>query len=85
MVLVHGPTHASWLNQIEICFSVLQRKALTPNNFASLHELADRILSFQAEYEHAAKPFQWRFTRRDLIKLLKTIHRIPPQPIRAAA
>lgn len=85
MVLVHGPTHASWLNQIEIYFSVLQRKALTPNNFASLHELADRILSFQTEYEHAAKPFEWRFTRRDLIKLLKKIHRLPAQPIRAAA
>ena len=85
MVLVHGPTHASWLNQIEIYFSVLQRKALTPNNFASLDELAHRILCFQAEYERAAKPFEWRFTRRDLIKLLKKIHRIPAQSIRAAA
>jgi transposase len=85
MVLVHAPTHASWLNQIEIYFSVLQRKALTPNDFGSLDDLAGRILSFQAHYESAAKPFEWSFTRRDLIRLLKKLHRIPSEPLRAAA
>ena len=70
---VHGPVHASWINQIEIYFSVLQRKALTPNDFASLHALRDRIMSFQSYYETIAKPFEWKFTRRDLDALLQKI------------
>jgi hypothetical protein len=69
-VLVHGPVHASWLNQIEIYFSVLQRKVLTPNDFASLPALAQRILAFQLHYQRIARPFEWRFTRRDLAALL---------------
>jgi hypothetical protein len=68
--LVHGPVHASWLNQIEIYFSILQRKALTPNDFPSLEALRDRILGFQSHYQNLAKPFQWKFTRADLEKLL---------------
>ena len=55
-VLVHGPLHASWLNQIEICFSILQRKALTPNDFASLAAVKDRLLSFQQHYQSIAHP-----------------------------
>jgi hypothetical protein len=51
LVLVHGPIHASWLNQIEIYFSILQRKALTPNDFLSLQALEERILNFQRNYE----------------------------------
>jgi hypothetical protein len=70
LVLVHGPVHASWLNQIEIYFSVLQRKVLTPNDFASLPALAQRILAFQLHYQRIARPFEWRFTRRDLAALL---------------
>jgi hypothetical protein len=73
LVLVHGPVHASWLNQIEIYFSILQRKALTPNDFQSLEELRERILGFQSFYEQIAKPFEWRFTRRDLTALLNRI------------
>ena len=69
-VLVHTPVHASWLNQVEIYFSVLQRKLLTPNDFADLHELEDRILAFQAHYEIIAEPFEWKFTRADLHRLL---------------
>src|SRR5882762_2500721 len=45
LVLVHGPVHASWLNQIEIYFSIIQRKVLTPNDFSSRQELADRLLA----------------------------------------
>ena len=41
--LVHTPCHASWLNQIEIYFSIVQRKVLTPNDFAGTEELADRL------------------------------------------
>lgn len=58
MIPVHGPIHASWLNQIEIYFSILQRKALTPNDFGSLAEVEDRILGFQQYYEAIAKPFE---------------------------
>jgi len=45
--LVHLPVHASWLNQVEIYFSILQRKAISPNNFRDLDELAERITAFQ--------------------------------------
>jgi hypothetical protein len=67
---VHLPIHASWLNQVEIYFSVLQRKAISPVNFADLETLADRILAFQDRYNTAATPFDWTFTRTDLRALL---------------
>lgn len=70
IVVVNTPIHASWLNQIEIYFSVLQRKVLTPNDFPSLVELKEQLLSFQQRYSAAAKPFEWKFTRDDLTKLL---------------
>jgi hypothetical protein len=70
LVLVHLPRHASWLNQVEIYFSILDRKALTPGHFESLDELSNRVLGFQAEYARTATPFDWTFTRRDLHALL---------------
>lgn len=70
LILVHTPVHASWLNQIEIYFSIVQRKVVTPNDFHSLSELEDRLLAFQARYEHTARPFRWKFTRADLAALL---------------
>lgn len=70
LIPVHGPIHASWLNQIEIYFSILQRKALTPNDFSSLEALRQRIMGFQQHYQTIAKPFEWRFTRQDLGNLL---------------
>jgi len=73
IVPVHTPVHASWLNQVEVYFSVVQRKVLTPNNFDSLAAVEDRLLRFQDYYERAAKPFRWKFTRRDLAKLLMRI------------
>jgi DDE superfamily endonuclease len=73
VVVVHGPVHASWLNQIEIYFSILQRKALTPNDFSSLEALKQRVMGFQSHYEKTAKPFEWKFTRRDLAKLLENV------------
>jgi hypothetical protein len=69
-VLVHTPVHASWLNQVEIYFSVLQRKVLTPNDFQDLKDLENSILCFQALYEKAAKPFKWKFSREDLKAVL---------------
>ena len=73
IVPVHTPVHASWLNQVEVYFSVIQRKVLTPNDFDSLAAVEDRLLKFQEHYEKAAKPFQWKFTRRDLAQLLARI------------
>ena len=70
LVVVHGPVHASWLNQIEIYFAVLQRKALTPNDFPSLSAVEERLLGFQRYYETIAQPFEWKFTRDDLSRLL---------------
>jgi hypothetical protein len=70
LVLVHLPVHASWLNQVEIYFSVLQRKTLTPADFASPEELTARLLDFQDHYQKVAEPFDWRFTRADLRNLM---------------
>jgi len=66
LTLVHGPVHASWLNQIEIYFSILQQKVLTPNDFPSLATVAERLAQFERHYENIAQPFEWRFTRRNL-------------------
>lgn len=71
--LVHLPIHASWLNQIEIYFSVLQRKAISPADFTDLDALTDRILAFQDRYNRAATPFDWTFTHADLRALLDRI------------
>jgi transposase len=67
--LIHLPIHASWLNQVEIYFSVVQRKVLTPNDFLDLVEVERRLLAFQRRYQQTATPFDWRFTRTDLAKL----------------
>jgi hypothetical protein len=75
---VHGPVHASWLNQIEIYFSIVQRKALTPNDFSCLAEVEDRLLRFQEYFEQMATPFDWRFSRDDLARMMK---KIPLQPV----
>jgi hypothetical protein len=73
VVLVHGPTHASWLNQVEIYFSILQRKVLTPNDFPSLSALSARLEAFERHYENTAQPFHWNFTRRDLTTLINDL------------
>ena len=73
LVPVHTPIHASWLNQIEIYFSIVQRKVLTPNDFTSLTEVENRLLRFQEHYEQIAQPFQWKFTRQDLSALMEKL------------
>lgn len=85
LVVVHGPVHASWLNQIEIYFSVLQRKALTPNDFSSLSAVEERLLGFQRYYETIAQPFEWKFTRDDLSRLLAKMAGESQSNCRAAA
>jgi hypothetical protein len=71
--LVHTPIHSSWLNQVEIYLSICQRKVLTPNDFADLAAVEQRLLAFQRRYEQSAKPFQWKFTRADLAQLMKRL------------
>jgi transposase len=71
--LIHLPAHASWLDQAEIYFSIVQRKALTPNDFTSLDQIRDRLAAFEIRYNAIARPFTWKFTRTDLNGLL---HRI---------
>ena len=83
-ILVHTPIHASWLNQIEIYFSILQRKALTPNDFDDLQQLEKTILDFQYIYEKAAKPFEWKFSREDLRNVLAKLNSIHDRLKRAA-
>jgi hypothetical protein len=73
LILIHTPFHASWLNQVEIYFSIVQRKVLTPNDFSSLQQLQERLLAFQSHCERSALPFNWTFTRRDLNALLAKI------------
>jgi hypothetical protein len=70
LIVVHTPIHASWLNQAEIYFSVVQRKVVTPNDFADLDTLEHHLLAFGRRYEQIAAPFQWKFTRADLHQLL---------------
>ncbi len=71
--LVHLPLHASWLNQVELVFSVIQRKVLTPNDFRGLVEVERRLLAFQRRYQQTATPSDWRFTRADLDRLLQRL------------
>jgi len=72
-VMVHTPVHASWLNQAEIYFSVVQRKVVSPNDFTHLDQVRQRLADFQQRYNATARPFQWKFTPADLHDLL---HRI---------
>ena len=76
--LIHLPIHASWLNQIEIYFSVIGRKVLTPNDFADLDAVEHRLLAFAERYEQLATPFEWKFTRADLRRLVVRLERSAP-------
>ncbi|MGX4695392.1 IS630 family transposase [Streptomyces sp. JNUCC 63] len=74
-VMVHTPVHASWLNQVEIYFSVVQRKVVSPNDFTDLTEVRDRLRAFEDRYNATAQPFQWKFTTSDLDDLLARLDR----------
>jgi transposase len=80
--LVHLPVHASWLNQIEIVFSVIQRKVVNPRDFPDLDALAARLAAFEARYNTTARPFDWTFTRADLHALCQRLdtHHPPGAP-----
>ncbi|MFF4148530.1 IS630 family transposase [Streptomyces sp. NPDC001698] len=74
-VMVHTPVHASWLNQVEIYFSIVQRKVVSPNDFTDLAQVGDRLRAFEDRYNATAQPFQWRFTTSDLDDLLARLDR----------
>ncbi|MFF2813452.1 hypothetical protein ACFVT2_41075 [Streptomyces sp. NPDC058000] len=58
------------MNQLEIYFSVVQRKVVSPNDFTDLTEVRDRLRAFEDRYNAAAQPFQWKFTTSELDDLL---------------
>jgi hypothetical protein len=71
--VVHTPIHASWLNQVELYFSVVQRKVLDPNQWSSATDLEAVLLAFGERYSAIAKPFEWRFTHGDLRRVLAAL------------
>jgi hypothetical protein len=73
ITVVHTPIHASWLNQVELYFSVIQRKVLEPNQWPSLADLEAALLAFGDRYSAIATPFEWRFTRDDLQRVLAAL------------
>jgi hypothetical protein len=74
-VMVHTSVHASWLNQVEVYFSIIQRKALSPNDFTHLDVVEQRLTRFEDRYHAAARPFKWKFTTTDLDGLLDRLDR----------
>jgi transposase len=75
-ILVHTPVHASWVNQVEIFFSIIQRKVLTPAVADSLGELAARILGFEADYRSIPRPVRWLFTRKEFDRRLEELDHV---------
>lgn len=71
--MVHTPLHSSWLNQVEIFFSIVHRKVLTPDDYPDPIALAERLHRFEQVYEQTARPFEWKFTRADLSSLMRRI------------
>ena len=73
IIVVHTPVHASWLNQVEIYFSIIQRKVLTPNDFADLEAIRLRLALYEELSNQHPTPFQWKFDRTKLTALLAKI------------
>lgn len=84
-LLVHTPVHASWLNQVEIYFSVVQRKVVSPNDFTDLAEVEKRLTDFEQRYNANAKPFDWKFTADDLDDLLTRLDQHDDRRVPTAA
>ena len=82
--MIHTPVHASWLNQIEIFFSIIQKKVISPNDFASPGDLSATLLAFVDRYNQTARPFNWNYTATDLARFLGRINgqQQPSQPAR---
>ena len=81
--LVHLPVHASWLNQVEIFFSIVRGKVVKPQDFKDLEALEKRLLGFQDRHNRTAIPFNWRFGRKSLHELLERLaahENLNPEP-----
>jgi hypothetical protein len=73
VIVVHTPVHASWLNQVEIYSSLVQRKVLTPNEFASLDEVESRLRLYEELTNGDPQPFEWKFDREKLAAFLERL------------
>jgi len=82
-IMVHTPVHASWLNQVEIFFSIVQRKVVSPNDFTDTDQVAARLAAFETHYNRAARPFKWKFTTTDLTDFLTRLDNHKPDQIAA--
>lgn len=76
-ILVHPPVHASWLNQVEISCSIIQRQVLTPKAFATLEALQLRLAWYEELSNQRPTPFQWTCDRTELVTLLTNIEAHP--------
>jgi hypothetical protein len=74
------PTHASWLDQVEIIFSKVQRDVLTPNDFPSTLALEKQLKAYFDELNRHPKPIQWTYTKTKLLAKFGT-----SQPVELAA
>ena len=72
--------HASWMNQIEIYFSIVQRKVLSPNDFPDIDAVCARLSAFENRDDQTAQPFKWKFTTTDLPELLASLDNHKPEP-----
>jgi hypothetical protein len=84
-IMIHTPVHASWLNQIEIFFSIIQKKVISPNDFAGLGDLSGTLLAFADRYNQTARPFNWNYTATDLARFLGRINDQRPATLPQAA
>ena len=66
-VVHYTPPHASWVNQIELFFSILQRKVITGGNFSSRDDLINKIIQFICDYDQTAQPFKWTYAADPLV------------------
>ena len=62
----YTPTHASWLNQVELVFSILARRLLKRGELTSVEDLVGKVMAFIADDNHTARPFRWTYDGRPL-------------------
>jgi transposase len=66
-IVHYTPPHASWVNQVELFFSILQRKVTKNGNFKSRDDLITKLLTYIADYDQTAKPFKWTYAADPLV------------------
>jgi hypothetical protein len=80
-IAVMLPVHGSWVNQIESYFSIVERKVLTPRDFTTRQQAAQRLRDFEKVFNRTAKPFRWNYTRADLREFLRSLEMKSTQKI----